>query len=185
MPFRQVALGLLIAALAVRVDGVDVIVDPLGWLLVIGGSQRLGGDPRTRSRVTTAAVVAFAVSVPLAFPAVLDTLADADPSLAWAVSLPQIVVLLLLALHLIATAQEAGDVDAAAWWRWVRTGTIVIALAPAVLFPARSPELIGLGVFLALVTFVLAVVLLWIQAPRSWAIVSGPVISAPEPPSPS
>lgn len=185
MPLRQIGIGLLVVVFAVRVAGFDVLCDPVGWLLVIGATQRIGGDDRTRSRVTTAAVTAFVIAVPLAVPSLAARVRDADPSVAWALSLPQIAVVLLLALHLGASAQAAGDVDAAAWWRWARTGAIVVALAPVIVYPTGSEELIGLTLLLSLLTMLFTVGLLLRHAPRGWAGSTGPVISAPEPPSAS
>ena len=166
MPLRQIGVGLLVVVLGIRVAGFDLLIDPIGWLLVIGASQRIGGDPGTRARVTTAAVVAFLVSLPLAVPPLARRVADADPSVAWALSLPQIAVVLLLAMHLSSTAREGHDPDAAAWWRWARTGAIVVALAPVVVYPSGSLELIGVTLFLGLLTMLFTVGLLLRHAGR-------------------
>lgn len=185
MPLRQIALGLLLVALGVQINGFDLLMNPLGWVLVIGASQRITGEETTRASVTTAAVVAFLVSVPLAVPRVTGSVANADPSIAWVLSLPQLAVVLLLARHLTATARAGGDVDAAAWWRWASTGAIVVALAPVIAYPTGSEELIGLTLLLGLAVIVFTLVLLLRHAGRPWAIPTGPVISPADPPAPS
>lgn len=190
MPLRQIAVGLLLVAAAVRVAGVDVLPDPLGWLLVLGAAQRLGGDADTRGRVVAAAGVALLVSLPLVVPALARAVADADPSIAWVVSLPQVAFLLLLARHLTASAAATGAEDAAAWWRWVRTGAILMAVLPPLAFPTGSPAAIGGTLLVGLVVLVLTIVLLWAHGTRPWTVEqatgpTGPVISPADPDSPS
>ena len=101
-----------------------------------------------------------AVSLPLVVPALTRGVADADPSVAWAVSLPQVAFVALLAHHLDRTARAAGDRAAADWWRWGVTGGVVMILGPVVVYPLGSLGLIAAVAVVSLAVEIFVLVLL-------------------------
>src|SRR6478735_1618764 len=102
-PLQRVAMGLVIVVVD-TLGGYDQLPDVLGWALVLWGLAGLPGD---RSALRYAAVVAAATSVVLYPPAVHEPLAEAEPSLQWAASLPDLVFALLLARALLRLAQPS------------------------------------------------------------------------------
>lgn len=176
-PLLILAVGVLLVWLRLTVGGVDLAADPLGWLLVLAGLQRLPGRGRDLARGF--ALVALLVSLPLAVPEVAQRLADADPSLGWAVSLPGLGAFGCLAHHLGILALGGADAAAFGWFAAVRTGAIVLAILPVLAFTTGSDlvlvatALAQVGVLLTLVT------LLLVLAERPWA--SGLDQSGPRP----
>lgn len=162
-------MGLLVVALAARVEGYDLVADPLGWLLVLRGVH---GLPRTlpwRDTVVFLAGLALAVSVTLWFPALVDGLADADDSLLWAANLPQIAFVAALCAALARVTTDAGDRTAASWLRTGCTLTVAAGLFPIVVYTVE-PDLLVPLLLLATVALVLVIVLLFRYASRPWAL---------------
>ncbi|WP_395660021.1 hypothetical protein [Nocardioides sp.] len=166
-PLQAVGMGLVIVALGAKVNGYDLLADPLGWLLVLYGVRRLPRLP-WGSTVPFLCVVALAVSVLLWFPAVPSALADADPSLEWAASLPEIAAVGALCFGLARLAEEAGDRRARTWLRTACTLLVAVALVPVVVLSLRSGA-VGAMLLLGLVTIVLVIVLLFAYSARPWA----------------
>ena len=84
-------MGLVIIALRAEFGGYDALADPVGWLLVLLGVRGLPGGPRPAHGPARGWPPSPAsVSVPLWIPGVSDALEDTDPSLLWAVNLPQL-----------------------------------------------------------------------------------------------
>lgn len=190
MPLRQIAVGLLLVAVVAGPAPVTGALHIVGWLLVIGAVQRLprenGPGADGPGGLTGAAVVSLVVALPLAVPALAGRVADADPSIAWVLSLPQVLFLWLLARHLVALALGAGDADAASWWRWVRTGAVATAVLPALAFPTDNAAAIGATLLVGLLTVLLAVGLLVWHGSRPWArserdVRTGRIVSPPDP----
>src|SRR5688572_7940845 len=80
----------------------DVLADWLGWLMVIGGVRALRGHLDIQV-LTWLAWLAFAVSLVFWFPQLTDLLPEVDepvegidPSVQWAISLPQAAFSLML-----------------------------------------------------------------------------------------
>ena len=67
-------------------------------------------------------------------PAVADRVLDADPSLQWAVNLPQLLFVIVLATALGLRAAEHHDPAARGWWFLVATLTGFAAAAPVLVF---------------------------------------------------
>lgn len=63
-PLGRVVWGLVLVAADIRIDSVDVIPDPLGWLLVLGGLVPLSRLDPWFTGATVAAGCALAMSVP-------------------------------------------------------------------------------------------------------------------------
>jgi len=93
LPLKAIALGLVIVGLRAAVGGYDLVADPLGWVLVLVGLARLPEDLPRRGLALGAATLALLTAAALWFPALRDPVADADPALGWATSLPQLAVL--------------------------------------------------------------------------------------------
>jgi hypothetical protein len=162
-------MGLVIVALSARVNGYDVLADPLGWLLVLRGMAQL---PRTLpwwDTTTFLAGLALLVSVPLWFPGVVDALADTDDSLTWAVNLPQIAFVATLCASLARAATDAGDTRSASWLKTGSTLTVAAGVLPIVVYTVERSLLLPL-LLLATVALVLVIVLLFRYHARPWAL---------------
>lgn len=164
-PLQKIAMGLLVIFIPAdfRVGGhvYDALPDPLGWLLVLSGVQAL----RSKIDLDVAyylAWVAFAISVPLWFPQLVEHLPTVDPSKAgvvlehatshdqvtdpsvlWAFSLPQAAFSLLLAKTISqeAATRRPRDVPVAG-----RFGVLQWALGATILLPpiAFAEDIAGL-----------------------------------------
>lgn len=167
-PLQAVAMGLVIVALAARVNGFDLLADPLGWLLVLYGVRRLPPLP-WGGTVPFLCGVALVASVVLWFPRVTDALADTDASLEWAASLPQIAAVTATCAALARLAEHAADRRARAWLRTATTLAVLTAVVPVVVL-AAEPGAAGLMLALGLLTIVLVIVLLFRYAARPWAL---------------
>jgi hypothetical protein len=168
-PLQSVAMGLVIVALGAKVDGYDLLPDPLGWVLVVRGVTQLPRPLPWRDTLVLLAGLALVVSVPLWFPAVVDTLADTDDSLVWAANLPQVGFTATICAALARPATDAGDTRAASWLKTASTLAIAAGALPIVVY-AVEPELLIPLLLLALLTIVLVIVLLFRYAARSWAL---------------
>ncbi|MGY2701162.1 hypothetical protein [Nocardioides sp. HB32] len=167
-PLQSVAMGLVIVALVARLDGYDLLPDPVGWALVLHGVRRLPNLPWPGA-VRFLCWLALVVSVFLWFPAVPDALADTDASLEWAGSLPQVAAVGTVCAALARLAEEAGDRRARAWLRTACTLVVLTGIAPAVVL-AAEPGAVGAMLTLGVVTIVLVIVLLFRYAARPWAV---------------
>ena len=168
-PLQAIAMGLVIIALGAKINGYDLLADPLGWLLVLHGVGLLPTDVPRRETIRAIGVVALLVSVALWFPAVTDALSDTDDSLVWASTLPQIAFVALLCVELAVHADEAGDAKAARWLRTARTLTIAVGVLPIVIYPVEPGLLLPL-LLVAVITIVLVIVLLFAYSSRPWAL---------------
>jgi hypothetical protein len=178
-PLQSIAMGLVIVALRAQLaGGYDALPDPLGWLLVIVGVRGLPADLPRRDAVVTMAWLAAAVSVPLWFPAFSDAAYAIDPSLGWALNLPQLGFAALLCHSLATGAVAVEDNGAASWLRLAMAGFVVAAVLPVIVFGAGvgSLEITAyVGATLVLLTLIC---LLFVYSARPWAVdqpVDGPV----------
>src|SRR4051812_39317514 len=160
-------MGLVLVVLAVKVFGFDVVPDPVGWVLVILGVERLRELPHAGTVVLLAGI-ALLVSALLWVPGVTDALSDADDSLVWAASLPQVAAVALLCASLASLAEATGDRGARAWLRTGRTCAVVTGVLPVLVYSGatggEAPMLLA-----GVATMVLVVVLLFRYAARPWA----------------
>jgi len=78
-------MGFVVLLLTAPLHGYDLLADPLGWLLVLGGVAHLPLDPATRSRLRALALLALVVSVVTWPGPVVHWLQRTDDSLPWAV----------------------------------------------------------------------------------------------------
>lgn len=169
-PLQSIAMGLVIVVLVARFHGYDALPDPVGWLLVLLGVRALPPAVPHRDSLRWLAVLAGAVSVVVWFPAVTDALYDADASLAWAANLPEVLFGALLCHALAATADETDDAKAARWLRLTRTGMLVVAVLPVLVFGAGLTSFEATSYVAAGLMAVLLICLLFTYAGRGWAV---------------
>ena len=168
-PLLVAALGYLLILLVVPAGGLDLAPDPIGWALVVLGVSRLPLALPRRGVVLGLGLTAFVVSVPLAVPGVIGAVADVDLSLSWAVSLPALGTTIALAQALTDASRDAGDLVAAGWVAWLRTGAVVVAVLPALVFGAGITSLAAPTALLAQVVAAATVVVLVAYSGRAWA----------------
>jgi hypothetical protein len=168
-PLQAVAMGYVFIALYARFDGYDAYADPVGWTLVLYGLHRLPADLPQRSGLVPLGWLSWLVSIPLWFPAVVDRLEDADPSLAWAVDLPQFGFGALLCLALARAATADRDLRAASWLRLLLTAIVVVAVLPVLIFGGGIDELTDPAALAVQVVYVVLVWLMFQYSGRVWA----------------
>lgn len=168
-PLQSIAMGLVIVAVAARVNGeYDVLPDPVGWLLVLQGLGQLPARLPHRPALSTLGLLALLMSIMLWFPDLADGLERTDESLLWAANLPQLVFVAVLcrALSQVAAAEPARA-------RWLRTAaalTVLAALLPVVVLGAGATSLTDVMVVGAALVLLLVIVLLFRYAARPWAL---------------
>lgn len=168
-PLQPIAMGLVIIVLSARFRGYDALADPAGWLLVAVGVAALPARIAHRGALLRLAALAGAVAAVVWFPAVTDTLYDADPSLVWAANLPQVVFTALLCHSLAAAAAEARDARAGRWLRFARAAVVVVGLLPVLVFGAGLAAYEGATYVAAGIVAVLVTGLLFAYGSRPWA----------------
>jgi hypothetical protein len=164
---QAIGMGLLIVL--VRAGTPDLLPDPLGWLLVLHGVRRLPTDLPQRTGLLVSGALAGAVSVPLWVPDVADRVLAAPPSLQWAVNLPQVVFVVLLATALGKRAGEHGDLSARGWWFTVATFAVLAGAAPVLVFGGGLAALETPAVVVAGAVLLTTIVLCFVHAARPWA----------------
>ena len=167
-PLSLVAVGLLLALVDISIDEVDLLADWAGWLVVL---LACSGLPSQLAPVRLALVGAAAllVSVAVWIPGALVDVEALPLPLAWAISLPEVVFGLLLAISMARAAGGAGDESARGWWRLVVAGNVVMLLLPPVVFGAGVVAVLLVGVTIALATAVTEIVLCLRHVDRPWA----------------
>lgn len=138
-PLQRIAMGLVIVVVD-TLGGFDLLPDVLGWALVLWGLAGLPGPDRDGLRY--AAVVAALTSAVLYPPSVHQPLADAEPSLQWAASLPDLVFALLLSRALLRLAQAQHERPLAGRMRVLVGLTGVLAVAPVLVFAGGAEHLL-------------------------------------------
>jgi len=168
-PLQSVAMGYVFIALYARFDGYDAYADPVGWALVLYGVHRLPADLPSRVGVLYLGWISGLVSIPLWFPAVIDRLEDADPSLAWAADLPQFGFGALLCLALSNAALADDDPRAANWLRMLMMAIGVVAVLPVLVFGGEIDELADPADLAVQIVYVVLVWLMFQYSGRVWA----------------
>jgi len=148
--------------------GLDLLPDPVGWVLVLLGVSRLPERIAHRALMRAAAVVALVVSVLLWVPVTARPLLGLDDSLRWALDLPAPAFVLLLGLALGAAARDGADDQARGWWLLVVVGAGVTMLLPPVVYGAGVAALATVAVGVAVGTIVACLVLCFAQSDRPW-----------------
>lgn len=169
LPLQPVALGLVIVALVVDGNGWDLLPDPIGWALVLLGTLALPREIHRRDSMVAAAGLALVASAAVWPPGVAERVASTDESLSWALSLPQLAYLLLLADGLRRAARAADEGPRSAWFATAGALVVGAAVLPVLVFGAGADALVGIAVLCATLALVLLVVLTLMSARASWA----------------
>ena len=164
-PLQSMAMGLVIVVLVARFGAYDALPDPIGWLLVIWGVRRMADN----SALLTLALGALLVAGVVWFPGTQDLLDRSDPSLRWAVNLPQVLFCVVLCRQLAGLAGGGGDQRARAWLRTTMLLNVVLAAAPVLVFAASADDLMASVHAAAAGVLLLLIVLLFAHARRPWA----------------
>ena len=164
-PLQSIAMGLVIVVLVARIGAYDALPDPVGWLLVIWGVRRIAD----RSTLLALALGALLVAGVVWFPATQDLLDRSDPSLRWAINLPQVLFCVLLCRQLADLAGNAGDRRARAWLRTTMLFNVALAVAPVLVFAASADDVMTTVYAAAAGAVLLLIVLLFAHAGRAWA----------------
>ncbi|MDN4161140.1 hypothetical protein [Nocardioides abyssi] len=168
-PLQSVAMGLLVVGLTASFGEYDALPDPLGWVLVLVGLLRLPTGTARRPVLVALAALAGVVAVPLWVPSVAEALEDVDASVAWALTLPQLVCMGLLCHVLAIRATGAGDLAGARRLRLAVTLVVVVAALPVLVLGAGVESLATPAAVLAVATLVLVVWQLFTLSGRAWA----------------
>lgn len=158
-------MGLVIVVLVAKLGGYDALADPLGWLLVLWGVRRMAD----RAALGMLALGALLVACVVWFPATQELLEDSDPSLRWAINLPQVLFCVLLCRQLSELAGDADDKRARAWLRTTMLFNVLLAVAPVLVLAASADDLLGSVYAAAGGVVLLLIVLLFTYSNRPWA----------------
>ena len=169
LPLQPVALGLVIVALVVDGNGWDLLPDPIGWALVLLGTLALPREIHRRDAMVAAAGLALVASAAVWPPGVAERVAGTDESRSWALSLPQLAYLFLLADGLRRAARAADEGPRSAWFATAGALVVGAAVLPVLVFGAGADALAGIAVLCAMLALVLLVVLTLMSARASWA----------------
>lgn len=164
-PLQQIAMGLIIIVLMAPYGGIDLLYDPLGWLLVVTGVLRLratapGALPRTRL-VIVLGVLAALSAVVLSLPRMADAPAPALALLATAQ--PLFCAALCAALADLASGTSAWS----ARFRWLSYAFVVVAGLPLIVL-ADVQEAFGVVAFAGAVTMLILIVVLFVLHRAPW-----------------
>lgn len=156
---QAIAMGLVLVILDVRVEGWDLIADPLGWGLVVVGLTRMRG-PVPRGTLLGLAAVAGVISFVSVDGALLESL---DPSLAWLISLVELAFDITLAT-VVADVLADSRPDLARRLRALRWFFVAAAIAPVMIFGAGIGVLLVPVALLVIGTYVYYILQLFVAA---------------------
>lgn len=167
-PLQPIGLGLVLVL--IHAGPYDLLPDPIGWLMILAGVSTLPPAVERRSLLLGMAGLAGAISVPLWWPAWAESLNNGDPSLWWAINLPQLGFVLLLGLALMQAARQDGDDGGGRWWQLVATLATLTALLPVVVFGGGVEALRVPTYVLAGGTLVTVIALCFAHSGRPWIV---------------
>ncbi len=171
-PLQAIAMGFVFVVLEAKwpaLGGYDAYFDPFGWLLILYGVRGLPEEQPFFDTLRALGLIALVASVPLSVPHVVDWLEDGEPALAWVAYLPQFAFVGLLFHALAVAAVESGEPKPARWLRVVVTATLIVMIAPILVFGAGFTGLADPAELVRFVVYVMAVWLLFSYSSRTWA----------------
>lgn len=141
-PLQKMAMGLVVVAID-SLSRYDTLPDPIGWALVLWGLASLRLPQRTS--LLYAAGLAGAVSLAMWFPQVHEPVGDAELSLRWATSLPDLLFVFLLgrALGTAAGRQNPPDRKFTGRFGVTQWAVVVVAVLPPIADAAGSDGLLA------------------------------------------
>lgn len=172
-PLLLVLLALLIIQVRIEFRGVDLLPDPLGWLLVAVASAALPHDVPRRPAVVAGALLAAAASVatwPTSWKEQVDEL---EPALLWAITLPSLAwsILFCLAVAHVVHERAPKEVGSMLMWKYLGGGFIAATVLPVLVFGAGLDALediyAAITVLVQLGLFALCLFHAW----KPWALV--------------
>lgn len=125
-PYKLIALGLLIAAVDLRLNGFDLIVDAIGWFIALGALDQLGRQVHpafvpARNAALVAGLVSLTELVALVLPTPVNIL----------LGLADVVAVWFIATAVMAVASANGDEKTDSLFnvlRWATVATTALAL---------------------------------------------------------
>ncbi|HWU23340.1 MAG TPA: hypothetical protein VN088_17505 [Nocardioides sp.] len=169
-PLGLIGYGFLFVAVKVMFGRYDVLVDPLGWVLVLLGLRRLARavDLPATMALTYLGILALLCSGPLWWPDTAQSLQDGDPAVLWSVGLGELLFSAVLCHALATLAQEARENAALIWFRICEAGLVIGALTPPLYFGAHLSWLQGVG-NLGEILRLVVLALCFVYSGRTWA----------------
>lgn len=158
-PLGSVVVGLIVAAIDVRIDGFDVFSDPIGWALVLWGLSRVRALHRGFRVAAGAAVVGLIASLPQA-------VTSPGPLLSAVDTVVSTVLTFAICTALMTLLPDPAARVRADRLRWADLALGVIGVVFGLVSLGGSPP-VGLAVlaiplvFAAIVVIVLFLLLLW------------------------
>lgn len=168
-PLHWIAMGLVIVLLSARFGSYDALADPIGWMVALLGLRGLADLP-DRRLVTGLAVAALVVSAVLWWPATQAWLDGEDPSLRWALALPQLGFQATVCRGLARRAAAASEPTAARWLTTAWSAVALMAVLPLVAIALRSAAVESTTNVAAALASILVVWLLFAYGSRPWAL---------------
>jgi hypothetical protein len=177
VPLKTLAIGLLVVVVDFKVNGYDLVPDPIGWAVFLSGLAGLPSSTRWRGWVTMLAALCLLGSIVAWFPQIRVevSVGGVGPD-GLAVGLLATAVMTgvtaVLCASLSDLAGRAGDASAAAKFRtacWLDVLTTVLLPLAWLLGDVGIVALVVAG--LAVVIYI--VVLLFTHAARPWAGAAG------------
>lgn len=161
-------MGLVVVVISARFGAYDALADPAGWLIVLLGLHRLPGLPDRRT-VLGLALAALVVSAVVWWPATQTWLDGEDPSLRWALALPQLGFQAMVCRGLAAMAADAGDPRARRWLTTAWVTVAIMAALPPVAIALQSAAVESTTLVAAGLASILVIWLLFTYGARPWA----------------
>lgn len=187
-PLQKIAMGMVIVVAFAYLpadpqpewEHYDVLVNPLGWVLVLLGVFALARSDESFDAARWLALVAALVSVPMWFPQVEHRL---DGSGQWFVSIPQTVFCLLLAqaIGVLGTQQSPPDRYVAKRFGLLVWGFAVVAVLPVLALGGGLTALQTPTQLISTLVNVVFIYLLFRVHRREWLGGPGPLEIAPRP----
>lgn len=194
-PLQRIGVGLILVVLPADFPAhphpawnyYDALPPPLGWALVISGLLGLGAASELDLRATrAAALVAFAVSVPMWFPQINHYIVPqynpgVSQSWQWLVALPSWVFgyLLSKAIGDAAMARQPRERGIAGWFGVLRWGFVAAAVLPAVVYGAQVKNADNTMHLVIGMVEILLIVAMFTYHRRDWLGGPGPRVWTP------
>lgn len=153
-PMGRVTLGLVVVLVDIRIGSFDLLVEPVGWTLVLAGLVPLVA----RHTGLMAAAVAAGAGLVLSF---FQVLAAPTPGPALVQSVAETVVVFSVCTALMALLAREPDRRAAGTIRWLEVGLLAVAATFYVLGPEETTDAGPWAVPVVLLVLAAIAVVVW------------------------